>query len=56
MSERLPVTLAGYRLATAAAAPLTTYLLGAAVAGGADPQEAAATINRLATDWAERAG
>ena len=38
------------------AAPLTTYLLGAAVAGGADPQEAAATINRLATDWAERAG
>ena len=38
------------------AAPLTTYLLGAAVAGGADPQEAAAAINRLATDWAERAG
>ncbi len=36
------------------AAPLTTFLLGVAVAGGADPQEAAATINRLAGEWASR--
>lgn len=36
------------------AAPLTTYLLGAAVAGGADPQEAAATINGLAAEWVDR--
>ena len=37
------------------AAPLTTYLLGAAVARGADAQEAAATISRLATEWPGRA-
>jgi molybdopterin-guanine dinucleotide biosynthesis protein A len=36
------------------AAPLTTYLLGAAVAQGADPVEAAATLSRLATTWAGR--
>jgi len=33
------------------AAPLTTFLLGAAVARGADAQEAAATISRLAAQW-----
>jgi molybdopterin-guanine dinucleotide biosynthesis protein A len=33
------------------AAPVTTYLLGAAVARGADPSEAAATLSRLATAW-----
>ena len=36
------------------AAPVTTYLLGAAVAGGADPAEAAATIAALARGWAAR--
>lgn len=34
------------------AAPLTTFLLGAAVARGADPAAAAATISRLAGEWA----
>jgi hypothetical protein len=33
------------------AAPLTTYLLGVAVAGGADPEEAARTISELAREW-----
>lgn len=36
------------------AAPLTTYLLGAAVARGADPAAAAATVSRLAGEWAAR--
>lgn len=33
------------------AAPVTTYLLGYAVAGGADPAEAAARIHRMAEEW-----
>jgi hypothetical protein len=33
------------------AAPLTTYLLGAAIARGADPDEAAATVSALAVGW-----
>ena len=33
------------------AAPVTTFLLGAAVAGGADPADAAAKIAALATSW-----
>lgn len=33
------------------AAPVTTYLLGLAVAAGADPAEAAATIAKLAASW-----
>lgn len=33
------------------AAPVTTYLLGLAVAGGADAATAAAAINRLAQSW-----
>lgn len=33
------------------AAPVTTYLLGAAVARGADPVKAAAAISALAADW-----
>jgi molybdopterin-guanine dinucleotide biosynthesis protein A len=33
------------------AAPVTTYLLGLAVAGGADPAEAAARIAALAQSW-----
>lgn len=33
------------------AAPVTTYLLGYAVASGADPGEAAGVIRRLASDW-----
>lgn len=32
-------------------APVTTFLLGVAVASGADPTGAAATIGRLAQDW-----
>ncbi|MCU0264214.1 MAG: molybdenum cofactor guanylyltransferase [Candidatus Nanopelagicales bacterium] len=36
------------------AAPVTTYLLGAAVAGGADPGQAAAVIGELARGWASR--
>jgi len=36
------------------AAPVTTFLLGAAVARGADPTEAASTISRLAAEWAGR--
>ena len=34
------------------AAPVTTYLLGAAVAAGADPAEAAAAVGELARTWA----
>ncbi len=33
------------------AAPLTTYLLGLAVAGGADPRAVAAQISELAEGW-----
>ncbi len=33
------------------AAPVTTYLLGVAVARGADPAQAAATITGLASSW-----
>ena len=33
------------------AAPLTSYLLGLAVAGGADPLEAATTLTHLAREW-----
>jgi hypothetical protein len=33
------------------AAPLTSYLLGLAVAGGADPQEAAEVLTHLAREW-----
>lgn len=33
------------------AAPVTTYLLGIAVAGGADVHAAAETIRALAVDW-----
>jgi molybdopterin-guanine dinucleotide biosynthesis protein A len=36
------------------AAPVTTYLLGAAVAGGAEPAQAAAVISDLARGWAAR--
>jgi molybdopterin-guanine dinucleotide biosynthesis protein A len=36
------------------AAPVTTYLLGAAVAAGADPAQAAAAIADLARGWATR--
>ena len=36
------------------AAPVTTYLLGAAVAGGADAAQAAAAIGELARGWAAR--
>jgi hypothetical protein len=36
------------------AAPVTTYLLGAAVAGGAEPRQAAAVIGELARGWATR--
>ncbi|MDP4013287.1 MAG: NTP transferase domain-containing protein [Candidatus Nanopelagicales bacterium] len=36
---------------TRPAAPVTTYLLGCAVAAGADVQEAAASIRALATQW-----
>lgn len=35
------------------AAPLTTYLLGVAVGRGADPEEAAAALGRLALAHAE---
>lgn len=34
------------------AAPVSTYLMGYAVARGADPAEAAAAISRLAGGWA----
>jgi molybdopterin-guanine dinucleotide biosynthesis protein A len=37
------------------AAPVTTYLLGAAVAAGADPAAAAAQIGELARGWTARA-
>lgn len=33
------------------AAPITTFLLGIAVAGGADPKEAARQIELLAGNW-----
>lgn len=33
------------------AAPVTTYLLGLAVAGGADLEKAAATLTELAREW-----
>ncbi len=33
------------------AAPLTTYLLGLAVAAGADPAEACARLSALAGQW-----
>jgi hypothetical protein len=33
------------------AAPVTTYLLGLAVAGGADAAQAAATVQELANGW-----
>ena len=33
------------------AAPVTTYLLGLAVAGGADAEQAAATLIELAREW-----
>jgi hypothetical protein len=36
------------------AAPVTTFLLGAALARGADPAEAAATVSRLAAEWSSR--
>jgi molybdopterin-guanine dinucleotide biosynthesis protein A len=36
------------------AAPVTTYLLGAAVAGGVEPAHAAAVIGELARGWAAR--
>jgi hypothetical protein len=36
------------------AAPVTTYLLGAAVAAGVDPSKAAATVGELARGWAAR--
>jgi hypothetical protein len=35
------------------AAPVTTFLLGAAVADGADPYRAAAVISELAAGWSE---
>ena len=37
------------------AAPITTYLLGYAVAQGADPIQAAAKLSRLATGWITQA-
>ena len=33
------------------AAPVTTYLLGLAVAAGADAERAAATLTELAREW-----
>jgi hypothetical protein len=36
------------------AAPVTTYLLGAAVAAGADPAQAAAVVSELALSWGSR--
>ena len=33
------------------AAPVTSYLLGVAVAGGADVERAAATLTELAREW-----
>jgi hypothetical protein len=33
------------------AAPITTYLLGVAVANGADAEQAAATLTELAREW-----
>lgn len=37
------------------AAPVTTYLLGMAVAGGHDPQQAAQTVRDLAARWTDEA-
>ncbi len=37
------------------AAPVTTYLLGAAVAAGADPAQAVAQVGELARGWGQRA-
>ena len=37
------------------AAPLTAYLFGLAVGRGADPQEAAAIVRRLAQSWSDDA-
>jgi hypothetical protein len=39
---------------TRPAAPVTTYLLGVAVGRGADPQDAAARLTKLAGEWPER--
>ena len=36
------------------AAPLTAYLLGLAVGGGADPRAAAAAVTALANAWPAR--
>jgi Domain of unknown function (DUF6457) len=36
------------------AAPVTTYLLGAGVAAGADPAQAAAVVSELALGWGAR--
>jgi hypothetical protein len=38
------------------AAPLTAYLLGLAVGGGADPVKAARTLGALAGEWPDRVG
>ena len=38
------------------AAPLTTYLLGLAVAAGADPREASARLTALALAWPSAPG
>lgn len=35
------------------AAPVTTYLMGFAVARGASPADAAAAVSRLAQGWAQ---
>lgn len=37
------------------AAPVSAYLLALAVAAGADPQAAAATVARLASGWPQQA-
>lgn len=36
------------------AAPLTAYLLGLAVAAGADPRQAAALVAEMAAGWKDR--
>jgi hypothetical protein len=38
------------------AAPVTTYLLGIAVARGGDPEQLTATITELAREWPAPAG
>ena len=35
------------------AAPVTTYLMGVAVAGGMEPRDVAERIARLAAEWAD---